>query len=57
MLGLVKLLLLLRGSCFMSQHLHLCLQLKNPDYRLCAQYLLAPLGAVEVVLQLVVGLQ
>ena len=41
----------------MSQHSHLCLQCNNLDYRLCAQFLLALLGAAEVVLQLVEGLQ
>ena len=57
MMGLVKLQLLLRGSRFMSQHSHLCLQCNNPDYRLCVQFLLVLLGAAEVVLQLMVGLQ
>ena len=57
MLGLVKLQLLLHDSCFVLQHSHLCLQLNNPNYRLCAQLLLASLGAADVVLQLVVGLQ
>ena len=41
----------------MSQHSHLCLQGNNPDNHLYAQFLLAPLGAAEVVLQLMVGLQ
>ena len=57
MLGLVKLQLLLCDSCFMSQCPHLCLQLNNPNYRLCTQLILAALGAVEVVLQLLVGLE
>ena len=50
MLGLVELQLLLCGSCFMSQCPHLCLHLDDPDDCLCAQLLLASLGAVEVVL-------
>ena len=57
MLGLVKLQLLLSRSCFVSQHPHLCLQLNNPNYCLYVQLLLALLGAAEVVLLLVVGLQ
>ena len=57
MLGAVKLQLLLRGSRFMSQPSHLYLQCDNPDCRLHEQFLLAPLGAAEVVLQLMVSLQ
>ena len=57
MLSLIKLQLLLCGSCFVSQHPHLCLQLNNPNYRLCVQLLLASQGAAEVALQLVVDLQ
>ena len=57
MLGLVKLQLLLWGSRFMLQHSHLCLLCNNPDYHLCAKFLLAPLGAAEVVVQLMVDLQ
>ena len=50
MLSLVELQFLLCGSFFMSQCPHLCLQLDDPDDRLCAQLLLASLGAAEVVL-------
>ena len=57
MLVAVELQLLLRGSHFKSQSSHLYLQCNNPDCRLHAQFLLAPLGAAEVILQLMVSQQ